>query len=195
LVSFPCDSVVRQRWKGCQMVRNEHRHRRPKTRGMLARRRESRPGNDCQGEFGRIHSRSPMPSCRTDRQRMLLQRHIDRSQWFENPAGNCTEPSIQLQRPVSRHSSGARRRTLHCGGAPQDTSDRVGRGVRHTLGRAWMAHSFVGARPEGLLVDPDRGLERPANGHVRDLLVRAAHSNRAGSKTNRADHASRGGCD
>ena len=50
-----------------------------------------------------------------------------------------------------------RRRTLHCGGAPQDTGDRVGRGVRHTLARVWMAHSRVGARPESLLVDHDTG--------------------------------------
>src|SRR5437016_8604863 len=37
------------------MVRHEHRHRRPKTSRVLARRRESRSGNDCQGQFARIH--------------------------------------------------------------------------------------------------------------------------------------------
>src|ERR1700692_4863756 len=56
LVSFPCDSVVRQRWTRRQMVRNQHRHRRSKTRGRLARRRESRSGNDRQGQFAGIHS-------------------------------------------------------------------------------------------------------------------------------------------
>src|SRR5258708_35267711 len=87
----------------------------------------------------------------------------------------------------------SRGRTLHCGGAPQDTGDRVGRSVRHTLGRVWVAHGRVGARPESVLVDHDTGVERPGIGHVRDLLVRAAHSNPAGSNTHRADDASRGG--
>ena len=47
--------------------------------------------------------------------------HFVRSQWLENSAGSCAEPSIQLQRPVSRHTAGSRRRTLHQGSAAQDT--------------------------------------------------------------------------
>src|SRR5229473_630337 len=56
--------------------------------GRAARRRESRSGDDCQGQFAGIHSRSPMPGCRTDHQRMLLQHPFVRSQWLENPAGS-----------------------------------------------------------------------------------------------------------
>jgi GAF domain-containing protein len=103
------------------MVRNEHRHRRSKTRGIAASWRESRSRNDCQGQFPGVNSRSPMPSCRTDHQRVSLQRHVDRSQRLEDPADSCTEPSVRLQRSVCRHTGRPGRRTLHCEAARRKT--------------------------------------------------------------------------